>query len=115
MPHMHLANRLRSVGMLLCHALIATSVWQVLPLHSAEPTVIDFTKPAIEQSDLLSAPGFLSGTATYVPPIKVIIRSITRVGEADSCRIELLLSNTGQSDFQLPISRHSARVLRAGT
>jgi hypothetical protein len=63
---------------------------------------------------LLSAPGFASGTAAYLLPIKVIIRSINSADEAGNFRVELLLSNRSQSDFELPISRDPARILRAG-
>ena len=116
MPPIHLANKLHLAITPLRYALIAISVYLVLPLRAVErqPIVIDLTKPAINRSDLSSAPGFHGGAPAYALPITISIKSVKRAGETGIFTVELLVSNTGSDQFALPISQDSVGALRAG-
>jgi hypothetical protein len=101
---------------LLPHAVLMALVLLARPALAAEgePPVIDLTKPAANQTELLAAPGFSSSTAAYRLPLNITIRQVKSTGSADNFRVELLVQNIGASDFDLPVSRDSKGTLHAG-
>lgn len=100
------------------HAQISNDLHVVRPgSPSQKPKILDFTKPSGHESESMRIPGMMVGGVLHGPeagrihryplPLQITIRSIkpSKIRLLERPIVEIALKNTGNSPFQLPISR----------
>jgi hypothetical protein len=80
---------------------------------NGQPPVIDLTKSPPDRTEAAAAPGYSTRVPTYVLPLTLLVERV-RSTAAGELTVDLLLRNTGSTDFELPASQDSSRILQNG-